>query len=264
MNEVIKIINERVSLRRYAEKEISNDHLDLLLESAIKGPTAGNQMLYSILLIRDAATKDKLSETCNHQPFIKKAPLIMIFLADHQKWMDYYAYEGTAEYAKSNNMKFEGPKESELLLAVEDAMIAAQNVVIAAESLNIGSCYIGNILERYEIHKELFNLPDWAFPIGMLTLGYYPDNFKRNYRDRFHKKFVVFEEQYKQLSKHELKEMFREKEKTFKESSLNIAQNFAQSFYAKKPGAAYSLEMARSVKEALKNWTGRKIKAIQD
>lgn len=264
MNEVIKVINERVSLRSYSEKEITNDHLDILLECAIKAPTAGNQMLYSILLIRDETTKERLSKTCNNQTFIKKAPLIMIFLADHQKWMDYYSYEGTADYAKMNDMKFEGPKESDLLLAIEDAMIAAQNVVIAAESLNIGSCYIGNIIEHYEMHKELLNLSDFTFPIGMLTLGYYPNNYKRNYRERFNKKFVVFEERYKQLSKNELKEMFCEKQKTFKENNLNNAQNFAQSFYAKKPGAKYSIEMARSVKVALKNWNGRKINEIQD
>lgn len=262
MNEVIKVINERVSLRSYSEKEITNDHLDILLECAIKAPTAGNQMLYSILLIRDETTKERLSKTCNNQPFIKKAPLIMIFLADHQKWMDYYSYEGTAKYAKTNDMKFEGPKESDLLLAIEDAMIAAQNVVIAAESLSIGSCYIGNIIERYEIHKELLNLPDWTFPIGMLTLGYYPDGYKRNYRERFDKEFVVFEEQYKRLSKNELKEMFSEKEKAYKENNLNNAHNFAQSFYARKPGAKFSLEMGRSVKVALKNWNGRKINGI--
>ncbi len=51
------------------------------------------------------------------------------------------------------------------MLSIEDTMIAAQNAVLMAESLGIGSCYIGDILENYEFHKELFDLPDYVVPI---------------------------------------------------------------------------------------------------
>lgn len=59
-----------------------------------------------------------------------------------------------------------------LMLASCDAFIAAQNSVIAAESLGLGSCYIGDIMENYEIHQEMFNLPEYTFPITMLCFGY--------------------------------------------------------------------------------------------
>ena len=72
-------------------------------------------------------------------------------------------------------MDFTGPDEADLLLASSDALIAAQNTVISAEALGIGSCYIGDIMENYEIHKELFNLPPYVFPISMLCYGYYPE-----------------------------------------------------------------------------------------
>ena len=91
------------------------------------------------------------------------------------------------------------------MLGINDALIAAQNVVIAAESLGIGSCYIGDIMENYEIHKKLLNLPDYTFPACMLTLGYYPDNHKRNFRDRFDSDFVVFDEIYADLNTDKLK-----------------------------------------------------------
>ncbi len=254
INEVVETMNNRMSLRKYAQEDIMDAHLDILLECAIKAPTAGNQMLYSILTIKNDETKEKLSKTCNNQAFIKKAPLVLIFLADYQKWFDYFQQKNVLEYADKKGVSFKGPDQSHLLLAIEDAMIAAQNVVIAGESLNIGSCYIGNILENYEKHKEILNLPDWVLPIGMLTLGYYPPDLKKSFSKRFDKSFVVFEEQYKRLSKDELEKMFSEKEMTFNSNNPYKADNMAQVFYARKFVSESSQEMVRSVKEAMKNW----------
>ncbi|WFA09007.1 nitroreductase family protein [Tissierella sp. Yu-01] len=259
MNQVIDVINNRVSLRRYQDKEISKEHLEIILDSAIKAPTAGNQCLYSIIMIKDQKTKDVLSKSCDNQPFIAKAPLILIFAADQQKWFDYYKFKGVKEFSERENLSFEAPQESDLILACEDALIAAQNAVIAAESLGVGSCYIGDILENYEFHKELLNLDDWVFPVTMLCLGYYEEDAKRIHRKRFDKKFIVFEEKYRKLSDDELSEMFSENEKSFVENNKYNADNFAQAFYARKTGAEFSKEMARSVRVALKKWDGRKL-----
>lgn len=175
-NSVLDVINNRTSLRVHDNREISQEILDKILHAAMRAPTAGNQMIYSILVVRDEQTRKLLSQSCDHQAFIATAPVILIFLADHQRWFDYYQLNGVAEYCDREGLQFEAPQESDLLLAIEDAMAAAQNAVIAAESLGIGSCYIGDIVENYEFHKELFDLPDWAFPIGMLCLGYYREN----------------------------------------------------------------------------------------
>jgi len=256
MNNTIKTIKERVSLRKYDDKDIKKEHLDKILESAMKAPTAGNQMLYSIILIRNQDTKDALSKSCDNQPFIADAPLLMLFVADHQKWFDYYIKNKVKEYSVKAGIKFEAPQESDLFLACEDAMIAAQNAVIAAESLGIGSCYIGDILENYEYHKDLLNLPDWAFPISLITFGYYPPDYHRVHRKRFDKKFVVFDEKYKRLSDEELDEMYGDLEKFYVKSNKYEADNYAQMFYSRKTGADFSKEMARSVRVALKKWTG--------
>ena len=193
-NSVLDVINNRTSLRVYDNREISQEILDKILHAAMRAPTAGNQMLYSILVVRDEQTRKLLSQSCDHQAFIATAPVILIFLADHQRWFDYYQLNGVAEYCDREGLRFEAPQESDLLLAIEDAMAAAQNAVIAAESLGIGSCYIGDIVENYEFHKELFDLPDWAFPIGMLCLGYYRENHLKKPRERFDKQYIVFEE----------------------------------------------------------------------
>ena len=64
------------------------------------------------------------------------------------------------------------PQEGDLFLACSDALIAAQTAVVAAESLGIGSCYIGDIMENYEAHRDLFGLPQYVFPICLLCFGY--------------------------------------------------------------------------------------------
>lgn len=257
MNDVLRTIKERASLRNYDSRNISDEHLDAIINSAMLAPTAGNQMLYSILLIRDQETKTILSKSCDNQPFIASAPVIMVFVADHKKWFDYYKLNNVDTFTEENDMLFEAPQESDLLLACQDAVIAAQNAVIAAESLGIGSCYIGDIMERYEFHKKLFNLPEWTFPVCMLCFGYYKEGHKKVHRKRFDRKFVVFEEKYRELSEDEYEEMFSDLDSLYKENNPFNAVNYAQMFYARKTGAPFSKEMARSVRVALKEWDGR-------
>ena len=254
MNDVLKTINQRNSLRSYKDKEISDDDLNSILESAMRAPTAGNQMLYSIILVTKQELKDKLSISCDNQPFIKNAPLIMIFVADQQKWYDYFKLSNIDDYLNEKNEVFRNPKESDFLLACEDALIAAQNAVIAAESLNIGSCYIGDILENFEYHKELLNLPKYVTPITMICFGYYEDGYNTKRTERFDKEFIVFENSYERLSNDKLKDMFKENEKHYIENNKYNAKNFGQMFYARKNGAEFSVEMERSVKEILKTW----------
>ena len=259
MNEVLNVIKRRTSLRRYKNAPISEVDLDNLLQAAVKAPTAGNMMLYSILVIEEQNTKDILSRTCDNQPFIATAPLVMVFLADIQRWFDYYQLQGVKEFSTRKGLKFKGPDLGDLFISVSDALIAAQTVVIAAESLGIGSCYIGDIMENYETHKELLDLPKFAFPIGMLCLGYYPKDYEPQVRPRFDREYIVFDEKYRSLDEGELRKMFAERETAFPRDNKFGAANAAQFMYARKQGAEFAKEMHRSIEQALKNWQGMDI-----
>lgn len=257
-NETLHVINNRVSLRRFAERPVSDEHRDLIIHSAMRAPTAGNMMLYSILVVDDPAKKQRLSETCDHQPFIATAPLVIIFLADMQRWFDYYTACGVSEFCRMQGRTFYGPTEGDLLLACADALIAAQNAVIAAESLGIGSCYIGDIMEQIEIHREMFNLPEWVFPIGMLCFGYYPEGPRPQPRPRYDHRYIVFHDEYHRFGREELIEMNADRK--FPADNQFGAQNYGQWKYARKTGADFSREMARSVRKALESWQGKEIK----
>lgn len=155
MNEVIKQLMERKSVRVFADRAISDEDKQLILTAAVQAPTAGNQQLYTILDIKNQYIKAKLADSCDHQPFIAKAPMVLLFAADPLKWHDAFACEDCAP------RKLE---EGDLILAIDDALIAAQNAVTAAWSLGIGSCYIGDIMENRKEQKQILNLPDHVFP----------------------------------------------------------------------------------------------------
>ena len=82
MNDVIHQLRDRKSVRAYLDKPIAPEDRRAILEAACAAPTAGNQQLYTILDITDQRLKDTLAETCDHQPFIAQAPLVLIFCAD--------------------------------------------------------------------------------------------------------------------------------------------------------------------------------------
>ena len=165
MNEIIQSLYARKSVRASQTARCRQRSKRTVLAAAVQAPTAGGQQLYTILDITDQRLKDTLAETCDHQPFISTAPVVLIFCADCLRWWDAYAEAGC-------DPRRPGP--GDLMLAVNDAVIAAQNAVVAAESLGLGSCYIGDIMERYEEHRRLLGLPEWVFPACMLVMGYPP------------------------------------------------------------------------------------------
>jgi len=256
MNQVMEVLMKRKSIRAYEEREVGAEVRAEILKATLRAPTAGNMMLYSILDIIDQKVKDKLAVTCDNQPFIARAPMVWVFLADYQRWYDYFLASGVEELCLRRGMVFEKPSESDLFLACCDAMIAAQNAVIAAESFGLGSCYIGDIMEQYETHRELLNLPHYVFPIGMVVFGYPTQQQKdQGYTPRFDEKFIVFENQYRQLGKDEFDEMFAERQSRLpRGKAMEGIENVGQATYLRKFSADFSMELRRSVREWLKQW----------
>jgi nitroreductase len=254
MNSVIDLLMKRKSIRAYEQKVIEAEIKAEILKAAMHAPTAGNMMLYSIVDVTDQKIKDKLAVTCDDQPFIARAPMVWLFLADYQRWFDYFIASGVEALCREKKVDMRKPEEGDLFLACSDALIAAQNAVIAAESFGIGSCYIGDIMEQYETHRELFNLPQYVFPIGMVVFGYpTPQQKDRKLTTRFDQKFIFFENQYRRLGREDFDGMFREPESLMTPKE-GIA-NFGQAMYSRKFSADFSVEMSRSVRAILKEWT---------
>jgi len=256
-NPTLNVIYNRKSIRNFENKPIPQELKDLIITGAMRAPTAGNMMFYSILEVEDQQKKEQLARTCDNQPFIATSPFILTFLADYQRWFDYYEHSNVQEMCNRENITYNKPKESNLLMGVVDAVIAAQNAVIVAESLGIGSCYIGDIMEHYEIHKDMFQLPKYVFPAAMVCFGYpaHPEKSEK-ISARFHKDLICFKNTYRTWSQSRIKEFdvnlneIRKVPATYSE-----LENIGQYLYKFKSGADFSKEMIRSVKAMLKNWT---------
>lgn len=247
MNETMKQLLDRKSVRVFEDKEVVKEIKNNIIEAAIQAPTAGNQMMYTILDITDQAILDKLAESCDHQPFIAQSKMALVFCADYQKWYDTFA-----SVVEAPRM----PGVGELLLGCNDALIAAQNAVVAAESYGIGSCYIGDMMERFEYHKELLNLPRYVFPVTLLVFGYpTKQQAERAKPNRFNRKYIVHENSYRQMDKNELKEMFEQRATLTPNVPFDF-ENWVKAFYNRKYNSDFSKEMTRSVNEYIKLFDG--------
>jgi nitroreductase len=246
MNEILNQIKARKSVRLFEDRLIPEEVMDALFESAFQAPTAGAMMLYSIINVTDPDLRQKLSVTCDNQPFIAKAPLVLVFLADYQRWYDSFGYEDC------NPRK---PGMGDLLLACADTLIAAQNTVVAAESLGLGSCYIGDIIENCETVRELLDLPDYVIPAAMVVYGY-PQESQKNRKkpQRFSKEFLVFENSYKRLSKAEHTLMFRNLNEKSGFPDKDIHADI-QAFCKRKYMSDFALEMNRSAEVYLEKFS---------
>lgn len=252
MNETLDLLERRKSVRAYEAGPVTREQRDAIVRAALRAPTAGNMMLYSILEIEDQALKDRLAVTCDHQPFIAKAPLVLLFLADYQRWFDFFKHSDVEDLCRRTGRPFRTPQEGDLMLAISDALIAAQSAVVAAEALGLGSCYIGDIMENAEIHRELLHLPDYAFPIAMVCFGVPTEGQRqRPQPPRYPEDLIVFRNAYRHLVPSEFAAM-----ETEQASVSTEAVNAGQRIFLRKYASDFMLEMNRSVRELLKPWTG--------
>ncbi|MBR6028546.1 MAG: nitroreductase family protein [Clostridia bacterium] len=240
MNEVIRQLYDRKSVRVFTDQPIEEGDAEIILRAAAMAPTAGNQQLYTILRITDPLLLSRLADSCDHQPFIATGKLVLVFCADCLKWYEAFRTAGC-------NPRKPGP--GDLLLAVDDALIAAQNAVVAAESLGIGSCYIGDIMENIETQRELLGLPEYVFPAALLVFGYPTDQQKaRPKPERVDLRHIVHENRYQRMDAAGLEEMLAHR------APDGDYAGWINAFCERKYNSDFSREMSRSVGEYLKQY----------
>ena len=233
MNETIAQLHERRSARAYTDEPVSAADEHAILEAACQAPTAGNQQLYSVVVVRDQAEKDELAVTCDNQPFIATAPLVLVFCVDVRRWHQAFVAAG-AEPRE--------PGVGDFLLALEDTAIAAQNAVVAAHSLGLGSCYIGAILEHREEQARILGCPRHVVPAVMLVIGHPTEGQLRRLKPvRLPLEDVVFENRYETRDADRLLEDLRPQAP----ASRDLA-DWARAFCERKWNSDFSREMTRS------------------
>ena len=245
MNPVLQQLHNRKSVRVYEDRPIPAEIKRTVLEAAIQAPTAGNMALYTILDITDPEKKAALAKSCDDQPFIATAPMVLIFCADYHRWYDVFC-----QYVD----QVRKPDTGDLFLAQADALIAAQNAVVAAHSLGLGSCYIGDITENYEYHKQLLNLPKYVVPAAMLCFGYpTAQQESRPKPPRHPVEDLVHENGYDLEKAAQMPRMLEAQQGKSGEELAGYVRRFCQ----RKWNSDFSREMSRSCTEMVRDWRER-------
>lgn len=165
MNQVIETMLDHRSIRSFLDKPLTAEQIHAIVECAQSAATSSYVQAYSIIGVSDPEKKAKLAELAGPQTYVEKSGHVFVFCADLHR------IEVGGE--------MEGQDVSELLESTEnfmvaciDAALAAQNAALAAESMDLGICYIGGIRNDLEAVSELLNIPNRVIPLFALIVGH--------------------------------------------------------------------------------------------
>ena len=244
MNDVIRQLEARKSVRAYEPKEIPQEDVRAILSAAVQAPTAGNMTLWTAIHVTDPDKKQALSVSCDNQPFIAKAPLVLVFCADYKRWFDLFKTIDLGEELRR-------PGEGDFLLAMSDALIAAQSAVVAADALGYGSCYIGDIIENCDTQREILGLPEYVKPVGMVVIGVpTAQQMERKKPARFEIEDVVHENTYQPAGTQKFRAMLEARQGMSGEDM----DRWLLAFTKRKWNCDFSREMTRSAAQMIGEW----------
>jgi len=160
---MLEILKNRGTVRSYSEKEVEDALLNELLEASFQASTTGNMQLYSVVVTRDQAGKERLSPLHFSQPQIINAPVVLTFCADFNRF-SLWCEQRKAVPGYANFQSF--------MTAAIDALIVAQTFCVAAESKGLGICYMGTTTYTAAGIIDALNLPRLVVPVTTITVGY--------------------------------------------------------------------------------------------
>jgi nitroreductase len=195
------LMMKRRSVRLFKDQEIPESMIEKLLDAAIHAPSGGNIQPLSLILVRSVEGKKKLAELAGGQPWVRNAPLSIIFC------LDFYRIKKWAEMCQT---EFRGEEAiNHFFIAYADLMVAAQNVVILAESFGLGSVYVGSIQHEIDEIRNFFELPLYVLPLMVLSIGY-PKSIPQNI-PKLKKDVIVHQERYRKSEENEIRRAYDEK-----------------------------------------------------
>jgi nitroreductase len=187
-NDTLQTLLTHRSVRAYENQSLPDGTLETLIAAAQSAPSSSNLQTWSVVAVEDAERKARLSVLAGNQAHIRDAPLLLVWLADLAR------LEAVAARA---SVKPEGLHYLEtLLVGVIDAALAAQNAVVALESLGLGSVYIGAIRNAPEQVAAELALPPHVLPVFGLCVGYADSTRPAQVKPRLPQSVVLHRERY--------------------------------------------------------------------
>lgn len=188
LGEALRVMLTHRSVRAYADRPLPPVTLEALVAAAQSAPTSSNLQAWSVIAVEDEARRQRLSALVGHQRHVAQAPLFLVFLADLARLDAVALQQGKSAHGLDYLESF--------VLAVADAAFAAQNAVVALESLGLGACYIGAIRNKPEAVAAELRLPPKAVALFGLTVGYPDPAVRTGVKPRLAASVVLHREHY--------------------------------------------------------------------
>ncbi|MBZ9624865.1 oxygen-insensitive NADPH nitroreductase [Clostridium sp. FP2] len=166
MNETINLLKAHKSIRKYKNQPIENEKIKTIIECAQSAPTSSFIQAYTIISVVDKSKRKNIAYLSGDQSYVEACPLFLVFCADLNR---------TKTSCEINHKTMAEGYTETFILATVDATLAAQNALIAAESLGLGGVYIGGIRNNPTEICKILNIPSGVYPVFGMCLGY-PDD----------------------------------------------------------------------------------------
>ena len=151
------------SVRAYLPDALPEGTIETLVAAAQSAPSSSNLHLWSVVAVTDQDLRSRLAVLARNQRHIEEAPLILLWVADLARPTEIGLSEGAPTDATAYLETF--------LTSAIDASLAAQNAAVAAESLGLGTVFIGALRNKPEEVAELIGLPERSFVVFGLVVG---------------------------------------------------------------------------------------------
>lgn len=187
-NDALDVMLSHRSVRSYRKEPLAPGYLELIVAAAQSAPTTSNLQAWSVIAVEDTDRKTRLATFAAGQRHIFEAPLLLIFVADLARLRTISAEKGLPG-AGLNYMEA-------FIFAVADAAFAAQNAVVAIESLGLGCCYIGAMRNKPQAVADELGLPDETMVVFGMTVGYPDPSVETDVKPRLPQSVVLHREKY--------------------------------------------------------------------
>ncbi|KAF0338723.1 NADPH-dependent oxidoreductase [Pediococcus acidilactici] len=163
MEDVIELMKKHTSVRNFADTSLTDEVKEQLIIAAHAGASSNFVQATSIIDVTDPSIRGQLAEISKSAAYVKQSGAFFVFVADLYRQSQILQQQGL-DLAGIKNMEA-------LTVAIVDTAIAGENLAVAAESLDLGICYIGGIRNDLTTVRDLINLPKFTVPLFGITVG---------------------------------------------------------------------------------------------
>ncbi len=186
---VTQTLNQHASVRKFMDKPVPDDMLDAILEAARRSPTSSNMQTYSIIVVRDPETRQKLAVSAGNQKHIEQCDVFVGFLADiHRLGIASQMHGQTLAKSLESTM-----------VATVDAALVGMSTQTAAESFGLGAVMIGGMRNQPQAVADLLGFPPGVYMVFGMSIGWPADNaVSADLKPRLPQALVIHHERYDQ------------------------------------------------------------------